>query len=149
MKKALLLFAALLVAGCGEKSLSDSAIKKALEEAVELDFLQVRGDLYYQPYKWKPYSGWVKETYDDSEQAEELFEVQNGKQEGRYIKWDEDGHKSSEGTYKDGEPDGRQTWWHENGQKMGERTYKDGKELSAKYWNRKGEEVETREEARK
>ena len=34
MKKALLLFAALLVAGCGEKSLSDSRIEKALEKAV-------------------------------------------------------------------------------------------------------------------
>ena len=88
MKILVLLFAALLVAGCGKKSLSDSKIEKALEEAVELDSLQERNDLYYQPNKSKPYSGWVKETYDDSEQAEELFEVQNGKQEGRYIKWD-------------------------------------------------------------
>jgi hypothetical protein len=39
--------------------------------------------------------------------------------------------------------------WHGNGQKKAEVTIKDGKELSAKYWNRKGEEVETREEARK
>jgi len=38
-------------------------------------------------------------------------------------------------------------WWHENGQKQAEATYKDGEEVSAKYWNRKGEEVETEEEA--
>ena len=46
MKKLVLLFAALLVAGCGEKSLSDSAIKKALEEAVEGESLQAVGTLH-------------------------------------------------------------------------------------------------------
>ncbi len=44
--------------------------------------------------------------------------------------------------------DGLHTWWHENGQKMAESTRKDGKLLSRKYWNSKGEEVETEEEAR-
>ena len=64
--------------GCGEKSSSEGSesaseyslplgaaeIKRLLEGAVELDSLRVRGDLYYQANKWKPYSGWVKETYD-------------------------------------------------------------------------------------
>jgi hypothetical protein len=36
--------------------------------------------------------------------------------------------------------------WHENGQKQYEATDKDG-ELVHKYWNSKGEEVETQEEA--
>ena len=147
-----LLFVALLVAGCGEKgekSLSDSKIEKALGEAVELDSLRERNDLYYQPNKSKPYSEWVKETYDDSEQAEELFEVQNGKREGRHIEWDEDGHKRSEENYKNGKQDGLVKFWHENGQKKGEGTYKDGEEVSVKWWNSKGEEVETPEEAEK
>ena len=54
MKKALLLFAALLVAGCGgkgEKSLSDSKVKKPLIKAVDFDSLEERGYpdvLYYQ-----------------------------------------------------------------------------------------------------
>ena len=34
----------------------------------------------------------------------------------------------------------------ENGQKKSDTIFKDGKELSAKYWNSKGEEVETFEE---
>ncbi len=37
--------------------------------------------------------------------------------------------------------------WHENGQKMNESTYKDGELISEKWWNAKGEEVETEEEA--
>ena len=58
-----------------------------------------------------------------------------------------------EGTFKDGKKDGRWTGWHENGQKMIELTVNDGDEASArasaKYWNSKGEEVETWDEALK
>ena len=148
MKKLVLLFAALLVAGCGEKSLSDSAIDKALEEAVEYDSLQERNDLYYQVNKSEPYTGWVKSTYD-SGQATELGRFKDGKQDGPYITWHENGQKEGEGTFKDGKPDGLCTGWHENGQKAAEATFRDGEMVSAKYWNSKGEEVETEEEARK
>ena len=61
----------------------------------------------------------------------------------------ENGKKKAEGAYKDGKPDGLATGWHENGQKMVEGTYKDGELVSPKYWNSKGEEVETEEEAAK
>ena len=44
-------------------------------------------------------------------------------------------------------PDGPWTGWHENGQKQAEETYKDGEAISEKWWNSKGEEVETMEEA--
>ena len=97
----------------------------------------------------------------------------NGKKDGPFTWWHENGQKEAEGTYKDGQPyglmkawhyngekgyevtykdgklNGRATAWHKNGQKMKEGTYKDGKELSAKYWNSKGEEVETLEESKK
>ena len=53
------------------------------------------------------------------------------------------------GQAKDGKPDGLMTGWHENCQKQAEETYKDGKEISTKYWNSKGEEVETFEESEK
>ena len=41
--------------------------------------------------------------------------------------------------------------WHENGQKVYEGNYKDGKlvEGSAKYWNSKGEPVDTWQESQK
>ncbi len=63
--------------------------------------------------------------------------------------WHENGQKSVEVTFKDGELDGRRTYWHKNGQKRAEATYKDGERVSGKWWNRKGEEVETAEDARK
>jgi hypothetical protein len=59
------------------------------------------------------------------------------------MKWHENGQKRSERTYKDGRPNGPYTDWHENGEREYEATWKDGEEVSAKYWNSKGEEVET------
>ena len=210
MRKLVLLFAALLVAGCGEKSssegsesasekptapsetpnsLSDADVERLLKEAVDMESLEERDDLYYQPNESEPFSGWAK-TMSDSEYGKGLTQFKDGKPDGPHTVWYGNGQKWGEGTFKDGEPDGPftqwygngqkkmsasmkdgnedglqtywykngqkrsegtfkdgekvglQTEWHENGQKKEERTYKDGKELSAKYWNSKGEEVE-------
>ena len=54
-----------------------------------------------------------------------------------------------EGFKKDGKRQGLITEFHSNGQKWSEVTYKDDEQVSAKYWNSKGEEVETEEEAAK
>ena len=195
MKKLVLLFAALLVAGCGEKSTGDPKIDQALKEAVERDSLEERDGLYYQTNESEPYSGWVKRMYDSGqvktltrhkdgkpdgpftawhengqkrekgtwkdgkiddlmtawhENGQKMGEgtFKDGKPDGPYTKWHENGQKLNEGTYKDGKIDGLMTAWHENGQKKGEITIKDDVMVSEKYWNSKGEEVETLDEAR-
>ena len=179
MRNLILLFAALFVTSCGEKSssegsdsaganaepsadavkpvptespgkepspssLSDADIERLLKEAVDSESLPERDGLIY--HDDKPYSGWWKEMYD-SGQASRLAEVKDGMPDGLMIEWYENGQKSGEGTLKDGKPHGLAKAWHENGQKVLEGTYKDGEEVSMKYWNSKGEEVETREEA--
>ena len=160
MKKALLLFAALLVAGCGEKSssegsesLSDADVERLLKEAVDFDSLQERNDqegneVYFQPNESEPFSGWAKSMYD-SGQVKGLGQFKDGNQVGLFTVWRENGQKEGERTFKDGKRDGLTTTWHENGQKSAEKTYKDGKRVSAKYWNSKGEEVETYQESKK
>ena len=179
MKILLLLFAALLVAGCGEKSsdsvtlpLSDADVERLLKEAVDGDTLERREGLVYQPNKSEPFSGWAK-GMRDSEQLGALIQFKDGKRDGLVTMWYENGQKRLEVTYKDGKPDGLgTTWhengqkqtegttkdgkqdglataWHENGQKQGELTWKDGEKVSEKFWNSKGEEVETREESQK
>ena len=103
-------------------SLSDADVERLLKEAVDGDSLEERDDLLYQNNESEPYSGWVK-SMRDSGQVRALAQ------------------------FKDGELDGVNTWWHENGQKKREASYEDGEEVSAKYWNSKGEEVETAEKA--
>ena len=81
MKRLVLLFAALLVAGCGEKgekSLSDSKVKKLLIKAVDLDSLEERGYpdvIYYQ-------ANWVTNLTARQRPAEEPG-VENRNPEGR------------------------------------------------------------------
>jgi len=110
MKKALLLFAALLIAGCGEKAASDSAIKEAIEEAVELRLLQDRNGLHYQVNESEPYSGWAKRMYFRSEQIWALVYFKDGKLDGLATSWYENGQKKSETTYKDGESVSQRSW---------------------------------------
>ena len=170
MRRLLLLFAAFLVAGCGEKSssegsdsagesaepsadtaqpadnsftlpLSDADIERLLKKAIDRDSLNERDNLLYQLNKSEPFSGWVKEMYD-SGQVLALGLLKDGTLEGPYMWWNENGQKRQEGIYKDGEVDGPYMLWHDNGQKMAEGTYKDGESVSGKYWNSKGEEVE-------
>ena len=75
----------------------------------------------------------------------------DGYMDGLWTYWYENGQKAGEVTYKDGRPDGPAFLWQENGQKAGEVTYKDGEEVkgSAKFWNSKGEPVDSVEEAYK
>ena len=71
----------------------------------------------------------------------------DGKQEGLSVRWHQNGTKAAEGNYKDGKADGLSVKWHENGQKAGERNYKDDELISRKYWNSKGEPVDSLKEA--
>ena len=138
MKKLVLLFAALLVAGCGEKSSSDSPeplirdadVERLLKEAVDFDSLEEREGLVYQPNESEPYSGWEKQMYD-SGQVRSLGQVRDGKPHGLWTEWYPNGQKRGEGTIKDAELDGLFTVWDENGQKQSEETYKDGELVSA------------------
>ena len=52
------------------------------------------------------------------------------------------GHLSAEGTLKEGKYDGLWFTWHENGQKQSEENFKEGKTISVKHWNKKGEPIE-------
>ena len=63
------------------------------------------------------------------------------------MRWYENGQKLGKGNYKDGKADGLHVHWHENGQKRFQGSFNDGKEIIAKYWNSKGEEVDSLEEA--
>ena len=113
MKQTLLIITALmLVVGCS-KPINDEAL-------IDKDGLK------YHPDTKELYSGDVFKNYLGGK-TEYEGSYKNGKQDGKWTRWHENGQKQYEITYKDGKPDGKWTYWHENGQKSGEVTYKDGK----------------------
>ena len=85
----------------------------------------------------------------ESGQKEHEFNYKDGEEDGVVTYWHVNGQKQLEFNYKDGEEDGVVTYWHENGQKQHEVKYKHGKELedSKKWWNSKGEPVDSEEES--
>ena len=91
-------------------------------EGVNLDKLEEREGIVYLKGSDTPYTGKATSLY-------------------------ENGQKTAEANLKDGKRDGLMVLWHENGQKALEQKYKDGEEISAKYWNSKGEPVDSLEEA--
>ena len=87
--------------------------------------------------KWYTYhSVRTNEDKDWGDKAVVETEVhyREGKLDGLYTKWYENGRKHSEETYKDGERDGLWTYWYENGQKLWEWTWKDGMNGPYKEW---------------
>ena len=87
--------------------------------------------------------------WHENGQKEQEGNIKDGKHDGLVIGWYEDGQKKWEGNWKDGKSDGLHVGWHENGQKEGEEQWKNGEKISEKYWNSKGETVDSLEEAKK
>ncbi len=146
--KLFILFAILLMVGCGDQSIDDPSLKteqgkatggdrnETLEKIISEAILESglhRGvdpegeELLYSPDKQTPYTGWTKYVYENG-QVEFLTQFQNGKVHGSVTMWYENGQKESEENYEEGNPHGLHEDWHENGQKAGISNYKEGKE---------------------
>ena len=89
-----------------------------------------------------PYSAW----YENGKKMYEGY-WKNGKLDGLQVRWYKSGQKKSEGNFKNGKPDVLVEVWHENGQKLREAHYKDGVVISERYWNSKGQSVDSIEKA--
>ena len=126
----------LLLGGCGG------------EASVNLTELEVREGISYLKGSDAPYTGKVFELDGNGNKQREGF-YKDGRREGIMIVWYYNGQKMREGNFKDGELDGLFIRWHMNGEKRAEGSFKDGKlvEGSEKFWNSKGEPVDSKEEA--
>ena len=102
----------------------------------------------YREHLGKNLHGLVTEWHGNGQKAEEAT-YEDGKLHGPAIAWHENGQKKAETTFKDDELDGLATKWHENGQKRSELMWKGDTLVAAKYWNSRGEAVETYEEAKR
>ena len=160
MKHLLLMAFAILTIGCGEKK----------SDGVNLDELEDREGVAYLKNSDSPYTGKVFEFHANGQKKGETgykdgkpdgpmvawhengqkkleASYKDGKYDGFWTMWYEKGQKNSELNFKDGKPDGLTVSWHENGKNRTEINYKDGTVISSKYWNSKGEEVDSLAEA--
>ena len=129
----------LLLGGCGEK-----------HEGVNWEELEISGDIFNEIayHKGSPYTGKSYKLHPNGQKYTET-NYKDGKEDGLDVMWFENGQKAMEVNWKNGKQDGLLTTWHEDGQKWIKENYKDGEKVSAKYWNSKGEPVDSLEEAKK
>lgn len=86
--------------------------------------------------------------YENGQKEAEIIFVE-GTMHGASNYWFKNGQMESEVIFKEGKLNGGVLNWHENGQKRREATYKDGVLISENFWNKKGEEVDSKQEAEK
>ncbi len=72
--------------------------------------------------------------YENGQKRIEGCFNENGKKDGKWAYWYENGNKWSEGYFKNGVNDRKRTTWHENGQKHYEGTYDNGKRVGKWYF---------------
>ena len=84
----------------------------ALGEEVTLDDLVIRDGLYYQKFTDEPYDGEVT--------GQEQGSFSDGKRDGPWVKYHDNGQLSMKGTYKDGNEDGLWTCYDATGMELRE-----------------------------
>ena len=86
----------------------------AFSKTVKPDDLVVRDGIIYKKFTNKPYSGSVEGEDKDGEFHKGT--IKNGKREGLWEKYHENGQLKKIGTFKNGKLDGSFERYHENGQ---------------------------------
>ena len=83
-----------------------------------MDDLVERNDLYYKKFSDVPFTGEVS--------GMESGKFKNGKKNGEFVRFYENGQLSSTGNYKDGEQDGLYQFFNKDGSLQLTETWKDG-----------------------
>ena len=113
-------------------------------EGVNAEELEEREGIMYMKGSDTPYTGKFFLLHENRQKRGE-GNFKNGKIDGLCVAWYKNGQKAIEGNHKDGKKIGLEVAWYENGQKEREWIWKDGNivEGSDKYWNSKGEPVDS------
>ena len=106
------------------------------QKEYNIDHIVKQGVVYKGKVSDEIVNGEVFQVVDDMKVP--IGKMKNGKKDGLWTSWYENGRKKIKGINKDGRRDGLWTWWYENGQKKEEVTFKDGEMISGKKWNKDG-----------
>ena len=118
------------LAGCQKPDLEDPDVFEDIASgAIDFSTLEakrIKGLLVLCiPNTEKPYSGWVKENYDNG-QLNHLGYLNDGARDGLWTSWHENGEKKLEIRYKKDIIHGKNFSWHPNGQKKSAGNIRDG-----------------------
>ena len=114
MKNHIIISLLILLVGCS-----------TFQKEYDINNITERNGVYIKEISDEIVNGEVFQVVDDMKVP--IGKMKNGKKDGLWTSWYENGQKESEETFKDGKRDGLGTWWYENGQKKDEFTWKDGK----------------------
>ena len=149
LKKLVPLFAALLLAGCGEKSSSEGSDSAGASAEPPADAAKKAptDSPGKEPSPSSLSDADIERLLKEAVDSESLPE-RDGliyHDDKPYSGWGKDRYDSGQvrwlGRFEDGEEDGLHTLWHENGQKMTEGTSKDGELNSWTSWHENGQKM--------
>ena len=120
MKK-ILLIALLLIVGCSTH-----------QKEYDADQIIIKENVYYKKFSDEICNGKVYTMFGDEKVY--IGYLKDGKQDGLWSEWLENGQKRKETTYKDGIGNGLKTEWDRKGNKESEDIYEDGKVISRTLW---------------
>ena len=109
--------------------------------SVNINTLEKRDGLYYEPGAFTSFSGKVYRLSTNGKKAEQ-FTLRYGQREGLQITWYFNGQQQSKSLWKSGKRDGATWEWHEDGQKKSEMIFKRDKLVSKKEWDDDGNLIE-------
>ena len=95
---------------------------------LETDF-EVKDGLIHLKNEVKPFSG--KFLCEDVVVGVGLWKgsINNGKRDGKWTTWYENGQKRSKANWDNGKRDGKWTTWYDNGEKLAQKKFKNGKKV--------------------
>ena len=95
------------------------------QKEYELNQLVEQGGVHKKKFSDEIVNGKVFQMFDNKKIP--LGKMIDGKKDGRWMVWNDNGTKKSEINYNNGLKNGLETYWYDNGQKKSEVTNKDGK----------------------
>ena len=119
-----------VLTGCQKPDLEDPEVfEEIASQAIDpttLEAKRVKGLMVLCiPGTEKPFSGWVKENYDNG-RLKRLGYLNEGAKDGLWTSWHENGEKQLEIRYKKDVLHGETSSWHPNGQKKSVGNIRDG-----------------------
>jgi len=110
------------------------------QRKINYDKLQPREGVMYAIGDNEPYSGKCFTQYNN-EQLGMGGTYLNGKMDGEWVWWYENGNKKRYTQYKNGIKNGKSIYWYKNGVKKSEIIYDNNRNIRQSSYNKKGEKI--------